>query len=113
MIRRPPRSTLFPYTTLFRSTCDGANVSVPLSWRDAPRDAKSFALIVHDPDAPTGIWVHWVLYDLPATSHALGEGIPNQETLANGAKQGVNDFGKIGYVGPARRVVWHTATFSN
>jgi len=81
-------------------TCDGANVSVPLSWRDAPRDTKSFALIVHDPDAPTGIWVHWVLYDLPAGSHALGEAIPNQETLGNGAKQGVNDFGKIGYVGP-------------
>ena len=81
-------------------TCDGANVSVPLSWRDAPRETKSFAFIVDDPDAPTGIWVHWVLYDLPAGSHALGEAIPNQEKLGNGAKQGLNDFGKIGYVGP-------------
>jgi Raf kinase inhibitor-like YbhB/YbcL family protein len=81
-------------------TCDGANVSVPLSWRDAPRETKSFAFIVDDPDAPTGIWVHWVLYDLPAGSHALGEAIPSQATLGNGAKQGANDFGKIGYVGP-------------
>lgn len=81
-------------------TCDGANVSAPLSWRDAPRETKSFALIVDDPDAPAGIWVHWMLYDLPAGSHALAEAIPNQETLGNGAKQGVNDFGKIGYVGP-------------
>jgi Raf kinase inhibitor-like YbhB/YbcL family protein len=81
-------------------TCDGANVSAPLSWRDAPEETKSFAVIVDDPDAPTGIWVHWVLYDLPAGSHALGEAIPNQETLGNGAKQGVNDFRKIGYVGP-------------
>jgi len=81
-------------------TCDGANVSVPLSWRDAPRETKSFALIVDDPDAPSGIWVHWVLYDLLAGGHALAEAIPNQETLGNGAKQGVNDFGKIGYVGP-------------
>jgi len=81
-------------------TCDGANVSAPLSWRDAPRATKSVALIVDDPDAPTGILVHWVLYDLPAGSHALGEAIPNQETLGNGAKRGVNDFGKIGYVGP-------------
>jgi Raf kinase inhibitor-like YbhB/YbcL family protein len=81
-------------------TCDGANVSVPLSWRDAPAETKSFALIVDDPDAPSGIWVHWVLYDLPASSHALGEAIPNRETLGNGAKQGVNDFGKVGYAGP-------------
>jgi Raf kinase inhibitor-like YbhB/YbcL family protein len=81
-------------------TCDGANVSVPLSWRDAPKEAKSFALIVDDPDAPVGIWVHWVLYDLPAGSHVLGEAIPSQKTLGNGAKQGVNDFGKVGYVGP-------------
>ena len=81
-------------------TCDGANVSVPLSWRNAPKEARSFALIVDDPDAAVGIWVHWVLYDLPAGSHALGEAIPNQETLGNSAKQGVNDFEKVGYVGP-------------
>ena len=93
-------------------TCDGANVSVPLSWRDAPRETKSFALIVDDPDAPNGIWVHWVLYDLPEGGHALAEAIPNQETLGNGAKQGVNDFGKSGTSALAR-VVWHIATFSN
>ncbi len=81
-------------------TCDGANISVPLSWRDAPKDAKSFALILADPDALAGTWVHWVLYDLPASSHELEEAIPNQETLGNGAKQGVNDFGKVGYAGP-------------
>ena len=81
-------------------TGDGANVSVPLSWRNAPKETKSFALIVDDPDAAVGIWVHWVLYDLPARSRELGEAIPNQETLGNGAKQGVNDFERVGYVGP-------------
>jgi hypothetical protein len=53
-----------------------------------------------DPDAPVGTWVHWVLYDLPADAKELSEGVAKQEQLSNGARQGRNDFGKIGYGGP-------------
>ncbi len=81
-------------------TCDGADISPPLSWQNVPASAKSLALICDDPDAPVGIWVHWVLYDLPAEIQGLPENIPPKETLENGAKQGINDFRKIGYGGP-------------
>ena len=82
-------------------TCDGADVSVSLNWNDPAHEAKGFALIADDPDAPRGTWVHWVLYDLPADTRELAEDIPAKETLDDGAKQGKNDFGKIGYGGPA------------
>jgi hypothetical protein len=81
-------------------TCDGSDVSVALNWSDPPKDTKSFALIVDDPDAPAGTWVHWVLYDLPPDTREIPENNPRQENLDNGAKQGNNDFGKIGYGGP-------------
>ncbi|MGD8785981.1 MAG: YbhB/YbcL family Raf kinase inhibitor-like protein [Phycisphaerales bacterium] len=81
-------------------TCDGADVSPPLQWDEIPEDTKSIALINDDPDAPMGTWVHWVLYDLPADTKELAENIPPEETLPNGAKQGITDFGKIGYGGP-------------
>jgi len=81
-------------------TCDGPDVSPPLAWSGAPPGTQSFALIVDDPDAPAGTWVHWVLYDLPANMKELAEGVPKQEQLSNGARQGRNDFRKIGYGGP-------------
>jgi len=81
-------------------TCDGSDISVPLSWKNAPEGSKSFALIADDPDAPRGTWVHWVLYDLPADVRELSAAIGREESLQNGAKQGKNDFGKIGYGGP-------------
>lgn len=81
-------------------TCDGADISPPLSWRNVPVSAKSLALICDDPDAPVGTWVHWVLFDLPAAISGLPENIPPQKVLENGAKQGINDFRKIGYGGP-------------
>src|SRR5216683_6772325 len=81
-------------------TCDGSDVSPPLAWSGAPPGTRSFALIVDDPDAPVGTWVHWVLYDLPANTKELAEGVPKQEQLSNGARQGRNDFRKIGYGGP-------------
>jgi len=65
-----------------------------------PAGAKSLVLIVDDPDAPVGTWVHWVLYDLPATTTELGENMPKGQFLANGAKQGLNDFRHLGYGGP-------------
>ncbi len=62
-------------------TCDGENVSPPLSWSNSPSGTKSFALICDDPDAPAGIWVHWVVYNIPAGEKGLIEAIaPNQET---------------------------------
>ncbi|MBI4455597.1 MAG: YbhB/YbcL family Raf kinase inhibitor-like protein [Acidobacteria bacterium] len=80
--------------------CDGTDVSAPLSWSDPPEGTKSFALIVDDPDAPVGTWVHWVLYDLPAATRTLTEAIPAQEALKTGGSQGINDFKKVGYGGP-------------
>jgi Raf kinase inhibitor-like YbhB/YbcL family protein len=81
-------------------TCDGEDVSPSLKWDNAPAGTKSFALICDDPDAPSGTWVHWVIYDLPATTTELPEAIPTKEEVLNGAKQGKNDFGRTGYGGP-------------
>ncbi len=81
-------------------TCQGADVSPALAWTDAPVGAQSFALIVDDPDAPVGTWVHWVAYDLPATARALPEGVAKTAELPGGGHQGVNDFGNLGYGGP-------------
>ncbi len=81
-------------------TCDGPDVSPALAWTDAPAGTQSFALIMDDPDAPVGTWVHWVLYNLPANARELAEGVPRQEELPSGARQGRNDFRKIGYGGP-------------
>ena len=81
-------------------TCDGADVSPALRWKDSPSQTKSFALISDDPDAPVGTWVHWVLYGIPPTLTELPEGLPTTETLPNKARQGVNDFRRIGYGGP-------------
>lgn len=81
-------------------TCDGEDVSPPLAWTSVPAGIKSFALICDDPDAPMGTWVHWVIFNLPADSTGLPENIPPKKTLENGAKQGMNDFRKIGYGGP-------------
>src|SRR2546430_7963639 len=83
-----------------KHTCDGEDASPALKWNGAPEGTKSFALICDDPDAPVGTWVHWVLYGLPPTETELPEKIPTTEMLANGAKQGINDFKRIGYGGP-------------
>lgn len=82
-------------------TCNGENVSPPLEWRDVPSAAKELVLIVDDPDAPSGTFVHWLLYNLPTTPPELEEGVPaGTETLPNGARQGSNNFRKAGYAGP-------------
>ena len=102
-----PRSAMKIETSAFsagqpipqRFTCDGADASPALSWSEAPQGTKSFALIVDDPDAPAGTWVHWVIFNLPAQTHALPEGVPQTDSAAGGT-QGRNDFGKIGYNGP-------------
>jgi len=81
-------------------TCDGPDVSPKLSWGVGPEKTQSFVLIMDDPDAPAGTWVHWVLFDLPADAKVLSEGVAKDEQLAKGGRQGRNDFGKIGYGGP-------------
>jgi len=81
-------------------SCDGSDISIPLSWNKPPEGTKSLAVIADDPDAPRGTWVHWVLYDIPAEVRELPEGIGPQESLQDGTKQGRNDFGKVGYGGP-------------
>jgi hypothetical protein len=81
-------------------TCDGANVSPPLEWSGASQTAKSLALICDDPDAPGKTWVHWVVFDLPASRTSLPENVQPQESIAGGGKQGTTDFEKVGYGGP-------------
>ena len=81
-------------------TCDGTNVSPALSWGAMPAKTQSVALIVRDPDAPAGTFVHWILFNLPPGADHLSEGVPKQEALADGSRQGVNDFGDVGYGGP-------------
>lgn len=81
-------------------TCEGKDVSPPLSWKDSPAATISFALISDDPDAPMGTWVHWVIYNIPGTSDHLSEGVPPSENLSDGTRQGFNDFPSIGYGGP-------------
>jgi len=85
-----------------RYSRDGRNVSPPLAWDGVPKNTRSLALIVDDPDVPSGNFVHWLVYNIPADATQLGEGIPAAEKLPNGARQGRNDFGEIGYGGPQR-----------
>jgi Raf kinase inhibitor-like YbhB/YbcL family protein len=81
-------------------TCDGADASPALSWSDPPPRTQSFVLIVDDPDAPAGTFVHWVVYNLPATTRHLAERLPGNDEIAGGGKQGVDDFARTGYGGP-------------
>ena len=83
--------------------CKGGNVSPALSWSGAPAGTQSFALLVHDPDAPTGSgWWHWVVYNIPANTTSLpaGAGDPKKRQMPAGAVQGRTDYGSVGYGGP-------------
>jgi Raf kinase inhibitor-like YbhB/YbcL family protein len=81
-------------------TCDGEDVSPPLQWTDPPQGTQSFALIMDDPDAPVGTWVHWVLYGLPADARTLPEGVAPDAELTSGGRHGKNSWGRLGYGGP-------------
>ncbi len=84
-----------------RFTCEGDNVSPEFSWKEAPAEAKCFALILHDPDAPrAGGFTHWILYDIPAEKAHLDPDVPKQEHVPGTGTQGRNDSGEIGYMGP-------------
>lgn len=95
-----------------KHTCEGKDVAPALEWSDGPEGTRSFALIVDDPDAPDPrapkrVWVHWVLYDLPASTRGLPEG----GALPAGAREGRNDSGQIGYQGPCPPIGRHRYYF--
>ncbi len=94
-----------------RHTCDGEDVSPPLNWSSVPEGVKSFALIVDDPDAPDPkapktVWVHWVLYNLPASTRSMGEGMTSKN-LPAGTQEGLNDWKQTGYRGPCPPIGRH------
>lgn len=81
-------------------TCNGEGTSPPLEWTSPPTGAQSLALVVDDPDAPNGTFVHWVIYDLPPDVRGLPEGVPADESLPDGSFNGNNGAGRLGYTGP-------------
>ena len=93
-------------------TCDGKDVSPGLFWTGVPERAVSLALIVNDPDAPRGNWVHWVLFDMPASRRDLSEQVPPREMVEGGGTHGLNDFGKLGWGGPCPPTGTHRYVFT-
>lgn len=83
-----------------RYTCDGENLSPQLAWSGVPDGTQSLAVVCDDPDAPRGIYTHWVLFNLPTDAAELAEGVPAQPELPSGARQGINDARRPGYTGP-------------
>jgi len=81
-------------------TCEGQDISPQLEWNRVPEESKSLALIMDDPDAPSGIFTHWVIFNLPSDSQGLPEAVPSVSQLPSGALHGRNDFSKTGYSGP-------------
>ncbi len=81
-------------------TCEGKDISPPLSWDNAPEGTESFALICDDPDAPMGTWDHWVIFNIPPDSEGLSEAVPTDESLTDGSKQGLNSWKNTNYDGP-------------
>jgi Raf kinase inhibitor-like YbhB/YbcL family protein len=81
-------------------TCQGEDISPALAWSGAPDGTQCFALLCEDPDAPGGTYIHWVIYNIPATERGLAENFPKRDKLPNGTRQGTNDFKQMGYGGP-------------
>ncbi len=81
-------------------TCDGENISPPLHWSDVPDATQSLALILEDPDAPSGVFTHWIIFDIPAIMQGLDREVPEGGHYGDQARQGMNDFNNMGYGGP-------------
>ncbi len=81
-------------------TCDGADQSPPLAWTAPPAATKSLALVVTDPDAPFGVFTHWLLYNMPPATRQLAQGMEKVPQRSDGSRQGQNDFDRVGYGGP-------------
>lgn len=96
------KSTAFEGGGMIPSRCsgDGYDVSPALEWESVPEGCKSLAIICDDPDAPMGTWVHWVIFNIPASLNGLEEDVPADKILPSGIIQGTNDFRRIGYGGP-------------
>jgi len=95
-------STAFKHGEMIPSkyTCDGENSSPPLDFQGIPEEAKSLVLIVDDPDAPIGTWVHWVVYNLSSATGSLEENFPPSAEPVLGVRHGKNSWRKFGYGGP-------------
>jgi Raf kinase inhibitor-like YbhB/YbcL family protein len=95
-------STVFKEGSMITAkyTCDGQDISPPLEWKDVPPGTKSFALIMDDPDAPAGTWVHWIIFNIPPDVTKLDENVRPETAFKNGMKQGENSWPRIGYGGP-------------
>ncbi len=94
-----------------RYTCEGENISPPLTWQGSPRQTRSFVLIIDDPDAPDPAapkmtWVHWILFNLSPGTTALSAGIDERD-LPAGTKAGINDFKRAHYGGPCPPIGRH------
>lgn len=83
-----------------RHTCEGYNISPPLEWNNLPDDTMSMAIICEDPDAPSGLWTHWIIFNLPKDTSGLKEKIMPREEVDDMIKQGLNSWGTVGYRGP-------------
>ena len=83
-----------------RFTCEGENVAPEVEWRNPPAGTQSYAIIEDDPDAPSGTFVHWVVYNVPAKYTRISEGMLKNDAMTPGIRQGTNDFSSIGYSGP-------------
>lgn len=81
-------------------SCDGEDLSPPLAWGEPPDGTQAFALVMDDPDAPAGTWVHWVLYGLPAETRGLDTGVSDQADGPDGSQHGTNSWNRLGYGGP-------------
>ncbi len=81
-------------------TCDDLDVSPPIEWSNVPEGTISIAIVCDDPDAPMKTWVHWVIFNIPGDVTHLSENVSPEKELENGARQGMNDFHKVGYGGP-------------
>lgn len=92
-------------------TCKGADTSPALAWDEPPAGTKSFALIMDDIDAPSGVFNHWVIYNIPGASRGLPETVPNDAQLADGSLQGLNSADQTGYAGPCPPTGSHRYAF--
>lgn len=82
-------------------TADGKDVSPEITWEKGPAETKTYAVTVEDPDAPNGLWFHWIVFNIPAETTQFKENMPKKPTFKDGTTQGTNDFDKVGYNGPA------------
>jgi Raf kinase inhibitor-like YbhB/YbcL family protein len=81
-------------------TCNGANLSPPLSFGAFPEGTKSIVIICDDPDAPSGLFTHWILYNIPKDVSMIQKGVPKKPVLIDGSRHGMNSYGRMEYSGP-------------